>query len=174
MADTLAVDVKTSLNWSFQNKLDLATVSDVSKLEYTASLADGTAASQADKLWHDQRILSPTAYEDLDLTNLTNIVFGNTITINFARVKLLLVINTSIISGDDMRVGGGGAVNNAWSAPFNADQDAKIELPADSTLLLTNKPTGWTVTDGASDKLRIDNPTANSITYKIVIVGTSV
>lgn len=174
MSDTLAVDIKTSLNWSFQDQLALATLSDVSKLEYTGSLSDGTATNQADKLWHDQRVLSPTSFEDLDLTNLTNTLFGSTITINLARVKVLLIINTSTTGGDDLLVGGAGNANNAWSAPFNADQDAKIELPADSTLLLTNKPAGWVVTGGSSDILRIDNPTANSITYKIVVVGTSV
>ena len=174
MADALTIDVKTSVNWSFQNPLALGTVSDVSKLAYTASLSDGTDANEVDKLWHDQRILSPTAYEDLDLTSLTNTVFGNTITISFAKVKLVLIINTSTTSGDDLLVGGAGSANNAWSAPFNADQDAKIGLPADSTLLLMNKPTGWTVTNSASDKLRIHNPTGNSITYKIALVGTSI
>ena len=70
MADTLAVDIKTSLSWSFQDQLSLATLFDVSKLEYATSLSDGTGANQADKLWHDQRTLAAVPNEDLDLTNL--------------------------------------------------------------------------------------------------------
>ncbi len=174
MADTLAVDIKTSLNWSFQNPLALGTLADVSKLEYAGSISNGTSTNQADELWHSQRVLSSISFEDIDLTNLTNQVFGNTITINLARVKVLMIINTSTTSGDELLIGGAGSANNAWSGPFYADQDTRIGVPSGSVLLLTNKLAGWAVTNNASDILRIDNSTPNSITYQIVLVGTSI
>lgn len=173
MADTLSTDVKVSLAWLFQDELDLSTVADTARLEYSRSLADGTGADQADKVWHDQRIVAAASDDDLDLTNLTSSIFGSTVTINFAKVKAILLVNTSTTSGDELRVGGAGAGGNAFGAPFNGDQDAVVEAGADSALLLSNKTDGWTVTAGTGDILRINNPTGNAITYQIAIIGTS-
>jgi hypothetical protein len=173
MADTLAVDVRASLGWLFVEALDLGSVADNSRLEYARSLADGTAVDQADRLWHDQRTLAGSASENLDLTNLTNTLFGSTVTVNFAKVKALLIINLATTAGEDLLVGGAGAGGNAWSAPFDADADAKIAVPADSMLLLVNKKNGWTVTNGSSDILKIANASGASVSYKIAIVGTS-
>src|SRR5688572_4302932 len=99
MADTLAVDIKASLVWLFQDAIDLTVVSDSSKLEYAESLADGTAADQADKLWHDQRTVAAGANDDLDLTALVNTIFGSTVTINLVKVKALLIVNLSATAG---------------------------------------------------------------------------
>lgn len=173
MADTLAVDVRASLGWLFQESLDLATISDNARLEYARSLADGTAADQADRLWHDQRTLAGSASENLDLNNLTNTLFGSTLTVNFAKVKALLIVNLATTAGEDLLVGGAGAGANAWSAPFDNDPDAKIAVPADSIVFLVNKKNGWTVTNGSADILKIANASAASVSYKIAIVGTS-
>ena len=87
MADTLTSQIKASINWLFQESLDLATVADDAKLEYDKSFADGTAADQADKVWHDSRTLGVGANDDLDLNALANTIFGSSVTINFAKVK---------------------------------------------------------------------------------------
>jgi hypothetical protein len=173
MSDTLSVDIRASLGWLFQESLDLATVSDNARLEYARSLADGTATDQADRLWHDQRTLAGSASENLDLNNLTNTLFGSTLTVNFAKVKALLIVNLATTAGEDLLVGGAGAGGNAWSAPFDGDPDAKIAVPADSIVLLVNKKNGWPVTNGSSDILKIANASAASVSYKIAIVGTS-
>ncbi len=173
MADTLSTDVKASLAWLFQDQLDLSTVADTARLEYSRSLADGTGADQADKVWHDQRTVAASSNDDLDLTNLTSTIFGSTVTINFVKIKAILLINTSTTSGDELRLGGAGAVGNAFAAPFNGDQDAVVYVGADSSLLLSIISVGWTVTGGTADILRINNPTGNAITYRIAIVGTS-
>ena len=173
MADSLSLDIKASLSWLFEEQLDLSAVSDAAKLEYSAALIDGTAASQVDKLWHDERTLGAGFSESLDLTNLTHTIFGSTVTINFAKVKAVLIVNTSTTSGDDLLVGGAGFSGDAWSPPFNGDQSAKVSLPAGSALLLVNKIDGWAVTDGKDDRLRMDNTSGNSVVYRIVIVGTS-
>jgi hypothetical protein len=170
MADTLTAQIKASLNWLFQESLDLATVEDDAKLEYDESLADGTADDQADKVWHDSRTLASGASDDLDLTALTNTIFGSTVTIDFVRIKAILIVNTATTAGEDLTVGGAAA--QEWTAWVAAAGD-KVRVPADSCLLITNKKTGWTVTDGASDTLRITNTGAGSITYKIAMLGTS-
>lgn len=170
MADTLSLDIKSSLEWVFQEAGDLTTVSDISKLQYKGSLTDGVASDQADKLWHDQRTLASAANDDLDLTNLTRTVFGSTITTQFAKVKALLIINTATTAGEELVVGAAAA--NAWLGPFGSITDT-IAVPADSTLLLVNKKDGWTVTDVTADILRINNNGTGNITYKIAMIGTS-
>jgi hypothetical protein len=174
MADTLAVDLKASLGWLFTESLDLTTVADNARLEYARSLADGTGADQADRLWHDQRTLAGSATENLDLTNLTHTLFGSTVTINFAKVKAILLVNLASGPGEDLVIGGAGSGANAWSAPFDGDADAKMIVPADSLVFLVNKKAGWAVTNGSADILKIANLSGASVSYKIAIVGTSV
>jgi hypothetical protein len=172
MPDTLSVDLKASLAWLLSESLSLSTVSDNASLEYSKSLADGTGADLADLLWHAERTVGAGSNDDLDLTALTKTIFGTAVVVNFTKVKAILVINTSSTSGQELRIGGaGGGV--AFSAPFNGDADAQIEVGADSCLLLSNKKDGWTVTPGTGDVLRIANPNAAAVTYKIAIIGTS-
>lgn len=171
MADTLSVEVRASLAWLFQDAIDLTTIADSSKLEYARSLADGTAADQADKLWHDERTVAGGANDDLDLTALVNTVFGSTLTINLAKVKALLLVNTSTTAGDELRLDS--AVANGFRSPFNGSATSQLEIGADSALLLSNKKDGWAVTGGTGDILRIHNPGANPITYRIAVIGTS-
>lgn len=170
MADTLSLNVRASLDWLFRETLDLSTVADGSKLEYSAAIADGVAADQCDKIWHDTRSLAAGASDDLDLNALTQTLFGSTVTINLAKVKFVLVVNTSTTAGDDLTVGG--AAGQEWSA-WAGGAGHKARVPADSCLLLSNKKNGWTVVNGASDTLRISNVGAAAVSYKIVLVGTS-
>jgi hypothetical protein len=170
MADFLTSQIKASLNWLFQEALDLANVADDARLEYDKSFADGIAADQADKIWHDSRTLAAAANDDLDLNALTNTIFGSTVTINLAKVKAILIVNTATTGGEDLTVGGAAA--QEWTAWVGAAGD-KVRVPADSCLLISNRKAGWTVTNGASDTLRITNTGAGSITYKIAVLGTS-
>jgi hypothetical protein len=89
---------------------------------------------------------------------------------SFAKIKAIHIVNTSTTTGDDLTVGGAAA--QEWTAWVGAAGD-KVKIPADSCLLISNKKTGWIVTDGASDTLRITNAGANPVTYKIAILGTS-
>ena len=171
MADTLATTLKVTLDWLFQDALDLTTAVDNSRLEFEKSTTDGTGADQADKIWHDNRTLAGAASDDLDLNALTNSIFGSTVTINFAKVKAIVIKNKSTTAGDELKVGD--AATNPFVGPFAGDVDAVVEVGADSVLVLASLKDGWTVTGGSSDVLRINNPNAGSVTYDIVIIGTA-
>ncbi|MHB1033231.1 MAG: hypothetical protein ACYC35_23910 [Pirellulales bacterium] len=172
MADSLSAEIRASLTWLFQDTLDLAVVSDASRLEYSASLADGAGADQADKIWHDRRrVTGGGGTDSLDLTALANTLFGNTISIAMAKVKVILIVNRSTAAGEYLMVGGAAA--NAFAAPFGGDGDAKVLVGPDSVLLLSDKKDGWTVAAGTGDILCIQNLHANDIDYEIVIIGTS-
>ncbi|MBI1899747.1 MAG: hypothetical protein HYS13_01375 [Planctomycetia bacterium] len=172
MADTLSVDLKASLSWLFSEGLALSTLNDQAALEFAAAIADGVGDSQADKLWHDSRSVGASASDDLDLTALVSTIFGSSVTINFAKVKAILIVNLSTTAGQVLRVGGAGA-GQAFAAPFASDAAGKVEVGPNSCLLLSHQKDGWTVTPGTGDILRVNNPNLAAVTYKIAIVGTS-
>jgi hypothetical protein len=171
MSVSLLSEVKVSLAWLFKDAENLSTVVDSSLLDYHHKFTDGITADKADLVWHDQRTLAAGASEDLVLSALDSPLFANTLTIALAKVKALLLVNTATTPGEDLEIGG--APSDEWQGPFAASGD-KLVIPADSSLLLVNKKSGWPAIASSSDKLRIANVGGGSITYKIAILGTSV
>jgi hypothetical protein len=167
---SLASEIKASINWLFQEPLALTTVGDASQLSYDDQLSNGSAADQANTIWSDQRTVAASGHDDLDLTNLTHTLFGSTLAIDLASVKAILLVNTSTTSNDRLRLDS--SVANACTAPFGGSATSLVEIGADSALLLSSKKDGWTV-DSSHKILRVANPSADAITYNIVILGTS-
>ncbi len=167
---SLASEIKASIHWLFQEPLALTTVGDASQLSYDDQLSNGSAADQANTIWSDQRTVAASGHDDLDLTNLTHTLFGSTLSIDLASVKAILLVNTSTTSNDRLRLDS--SVANACTAPFGGSATSLVEIGADSALLLSSKKDGWTV-DSTHKILRVANPSADAITYNIVILGTS-
>jgi hypothetical protein len=167
---SLASEIKASINWLFQEPLALTTVGDASQLSYDDQLSNGSAADQANTIWSDQRTVAASGHDDLDLTNLTHTLFGSTLSIDLASVKAILLVNTSTTTNDRLRFDS--SVANACTAPFGGSATSLVEIGADSALLLSSKKDGWTV-DSTHKILRVANPSADAITYNIVILGTS-
>jgi hypothetical protein len=173
MADTLSSELTLGLSWLLEDALNTSTVSDTARLAYASAWRDGVAVDQADQLWHSQQTLAASGVTNLDLTNLSRTVFGGSLTVTFAKVKALVLVNLATTSGLDLLIGGAGAGGNGWGAPFNGNKDAKLVLPADSVLVLVNRKAGWAVTNASSDVLKIENPQASAITYKAALIGTT-
>ncbi|MBA4019556.1 MAG: hypothetical protein C0483_20525 [Pirellula sp.] len=171
MAESLSVDVKTSLAWLFQDVLELSTVTDVARLEYATVLGGAPANEPVDLLWHDERAIAAGAHDDLVLSDLAKTLFGQAVSFNFARVRALLIVNLATAVGHDLWIGGAGA--HAWGAPFGSAADL-LQLPSDSCLSWVAKRAGWDVEEGTSDTLRIANPGGAAVTYRIALVGESV
>ena len=169
MPDTLALNLRASLDWLFKETLDLSNVVDASKLEYSAAMADGVGAGQSDKLWHDTRTLAAGAADNLDLTALVTALFGTNVAVSFAKVKAILIKNRATLAGENLTIGGAAA---AFVGPFGAATHT-VSCPADSCLMLVNRLAGWNVTDTSADVLKIANAGTGSVTYDVVIVGTS-
>ncbi len=167
---TLASEIKASIQWLFQEPLALTTVGDASQLAYDDALASGTAADEADRIWSDQRTLAAGANDDLDLTALTHSLFGSTVTIDFARVKAILIIHTSTTTGEKLALDS--SVTNGFTGPFAASATSKVEIGADSAALLASKKDGW-ATASNNKVLRIHNGGSASAVYNIVVLGTS-
>ena len=78
---------------------DLSVLKDT--LDYMKNLiwASGTGASQADVLWHDQRTLTASATEDLDLAgSLTGVLAGTTLT--YVELKGLIIFAAATNTND--------------------------------------------------------------------------
>ena len=170
MADTLATTITCGTAWSFQDALDRSTVIDADALSYSLTLADGTSASQADKVWHDRRTVTAGSNDDLDLNALTNSIFGSTVTINLVKVRTLQIKNINTTAGDILKIDT--SVANGCVA-LTGGASGKIPIGANGCLTLTSPIDSLASANGSTDILRITNTSGNSIVYEIVITGTS-
>lgn len=169
--NSLGTALSVKLSWTQLATLtDLTVISDPGKIEYGKSTTNGTAVDLADVVWHDLRTLASSGNDDLDLTALNRSIFGTSVTSNFARVKEIVIVNLNAVTGDFLRLDS--SVTNGNTGPFGGSITSKIEVGADSPLVLASKKDGWAV-DGTHKVLRINNPSAHSIQYYIGIIGTS-
>lgn len=128
-----------------------------------AALTDGTGAGQADRLFTDQRTISTN--DDLDLAGVLVDAMGTTLT--FARIKALyieaLAANTNPITI--------GAGTNPWATFLNAAGTATLRPGGFLVAYAGSDATGWTVTAGTGDILRLS--ATGSQVYNIGILGCS-
>jgi len=150
--------------------LDLGSASAPLRKTYQAELGDGTGTGQANRIWHDQRTLAASANEDLDLAGSLLDALGGAFSL--ARVKGLIV---AAAAGNTNNVIVGAAASNAWAALLGATHTLTVRPGAVVAAFAgAADPTGWAVTAGTGDLLRIANSGAGtSVTYDIVVVGAS-
>jgi hypothetical protein len=149
---------------------DLAPVSSMLTWGKSIALSDGTGASQADKIYSDTDTLTASATRDLDLAGALFDILGDALT--FAKVKVILL---GAADGNANDVVLGGAAATQFVGPFGAATHTVRARPGGFIALGCKDATAWAVGGGASDFLRITNGGAgSSVTYDIVIIGTSV
>ena len=126
----------------------------------------GTGTDAANQYWSDQRSLSASATETLDLSgSLTN---GLGQTVAFTSVKMLYIRNRSTTGSMVI----GNAASNVWATMFGADNDTITIRPGGVFLIACSDATGYAVAAGTDDSFKIANSDgSNSLTYDIVIVG---
>ncbi len=134
-------------------------------------LVDGTAAGQANVLWSDTNTLAASANTDIDLAGaLTNAIGGTSV---FARVKGLYIA-ASAANTNNVVVGAAAATQ--WLSLIGTATGTIILRPGASMLVMAGiaDATGYTVTAGSADLLRIANSGAGTtVTYDIAIIGCS-
>jgi hypothetical protein len=135
----------------------------------TNTLANGTAAGQADLLWTDTRTLAASASESLDLAGSLVGAFGATLT--FARIKGLII---RAADGNTNDVLAGGAAANGWATAFGDPTDKVKIKPGGTLALLAPGATAYPVTPATGDLLQVANSGAGtSVTYDIIVIGAS-
>lgn len=170
MAKTLATVLTMNMEGKYEDALDFHNVLDRLNKSFGDTMATGTGANQADQMWHDQRTLT-AASEELDLSGGGAVAlvdgFGDTLT--FVKIRCVLIQNLNTTSGHDLTVGAAAATQFVgW---FGAVTETTTVDP-EGIMLQWSPSDGWAVGAGASDMLKIDAG-ANTITYNIVILGTS-
>lgn len=168
MADVLSTTLQFTLSGSWVDSQDLSTVTDAIALNLDDQFSDGTGLDQADIMWHDERTLAATS-ETLDVTALTRTILGSTNTVNFARIKGLVIRNTTTTAGSKLTVGA--AASNAWTGWTSVAASTLYVDPNGILFLWAPSATSW-VTSGSSKNIKIDAG-ANTIVYRIVIIGAS-
>ncbi len=137
-------------------------------VNFAASLtfADGTGANQANMIWADQRTLSASATEDLDLAGgLTN-VFGAALT--FTKIKAIIV---TAAAGNTNSVQVIRPASNGVPI-FMAAGDGIALTPGAFFAAAFPNLAGIGVTGGTGDLLTLTNSAGTTpVTYNIVIVG---
>lgn len=135
------------------------------------TVTSGTGSDQADLKYVKSLTLvaTPTV---LYLTALAD-PFGGTV--NFARVKSILIINTSTVSGQAVLMGYSTTTANAWTGFLS--NPGQISIRSSTTtnqgvfLALAPGATAWPVSS-TSKLLQLD-PGANTIRVNVEIVGAS-
>ena len=135
---------------------------------FKTNMANGTGTSQSDLLFSDQRTITASSTEDIDLAGDLSDAFGNTMT--FVKVKAI-IITAATANTNNVTVSP--ATSNGFNGPFNAAADL-IAIPPGGSFIVTAPVSGWTVTAATGDLLTIANSAAGtSVIYDIVIIGTS-
>ena len=168
MATTLKTIVRAEVDAIFKNVLDLGTPTDTFLKSTKIELSNGTGANSADLMFHDQRTLSASATEDLDLAGVLASPFGATLT--FVELRAILI---SASSSNTNNVNVQRASSNGVPL-FLAASDG-LPVPPGGVFLWSCPADGKvTVTAGTGDLLTITNSAGStSVTYDVVIIGVS-
>lgn len=149
------------------NELDMLTPEGVLKADLTpVEFGSGTGEYEISKWFSDERSLSASATENLDLAGGLTDALG--VTITFTAIKAILVLADKD-NTNDVVVGGAGA--NTFLGVF-ADATDKVNVKPGGMFLWCAPETGATVTASTGDILLVANSAGStSVTYKIVILG---
>lgn len=163
----MSAKIMASIKVTATKALDLSAPAETVQKAVSQSLAFGDGSDEADMIWHDSRTLAATTSENIDLAGTLVNAFGATIT--FSKVKAIFIHN----NGDTAGVLEVGAAATPFGGPLKDAASDIITVPHNGMFLSTNPESGWTVTAGSADLLKINNTAAVIAGYDIVIVGVS-
>lgn len=144
---------------------DLGTPSIDVDLSKYLNYVDGTGAGAASKMWGDSRTVASASNDDLDLAGSVTDAFGAIVT--FTAVKAIMVIanpnNTT-----DLTIGAGTNGVVGW---FGAATHTVKVKPGGMFMVADPGATGYPITAGTGDILRVANAAGASANYTIVVIG---
>jgi hypothetical protein len=150
--------------------LDMGTGRAPQSLSKSMSLASGTGAGKADRIFSDRRTLAASASESLDLAGVLLDAFGATIT--FARIKGLII---AAAAGNTNDVVVGAAASTPWATLLGATHTLTLR-PGAFVAVGTGvaDAVGYAVTASTGDLLKVANSGGTTgVTYDVHIIGAS-
>lgn len=147
---------------------DLDTADDPLAKDYTQLLSSGTGANQASNMFHDQRTITASSSENLDLSGVLTNVFG--VTLAFTKIKAL-IIRAAAANVNDVLVGG--AASFAWVGMLSDVTDIIKVKPGGTLIWIAPDANGGAVVAATGDILKVANSgSGTSVVYDIIIIGT--
>lgn len=170
MATTLTISqASAKVIWTYEDVRAWANSTNSSNFGYSKSLANGTGASQADKIYLATGTISASATLSLDLAGSLTDIFGNTITL--ARVKILYFELQTTTSASSVLIG---ASTNPWVNWVSASGDKVRVRNGGCLFLCAPDATAYAVTAGTGDALDFVNEDGSNVaTYRLAIVGST-
>lgn len=147
-----------------QNAIDQGTVRASARLDASLVMQSGSGSEQANKVFSDQRTISASSNETLDLTSLTDPLGA---AISFTAVKAILIVadedNTNdVVVGD---------ATNPFLGPLGGTNPTETLKPG-ASLMWLNPDSGWSVSNGVNDGLKVANSSSgSSVVYDIIVIG---
>lgn len=167
MAETFSGSMKVSLNGTFTGDNDLSTVSQALAYTKAFDFTNGTGANQANMIFMDQRTISASGNDDLDLAGSLTNAYGTTIT--FTSIKGIIVY-AATANTNDVHVGGAGS--NQFLEWVGNSSDLVVVKPGGLLALVNPQANGYAVTASTGDILRVSNSSSGtSVTYDIILLG---
>ena len=165
---SLASRITAQIDVTQAGALDLGSAIAKISAGVALQLASGVGANQADQVFSDERVITASSSENLDLAGVLADALGATLT--FAKIKAILVVADAANTND---VVVGGAASNGFTGPFGGATHTVAVKPG-GVFMAACPGTGWTVTPSTGDILKVANGGGTtSVKYKVIIVGTS-
>jgi len=167
-AASLTSKITVQVTGTLVNVLDLDTqVQAPLASQFTQSFANGVGANQANVIWFDTRTLAVSTTEDLDFAGGGLVdALGAAV----APAKIRAVIITSA-SANTQNITLFGDVN---SVPLLSTAATTITLQPGGMYVFSAPATaGVAVTAGTGDIIQVANGAGTSVTYSVVVIGTS-
>lgn len=169
MATDLSYKLRAEMNWSYSKENDFGDTSNAATYSFSDTIANGTAGDTADLLYLAAPTITASGTLNLDLSGSLTTPFGDTITM--VRVKTVFIKFATDNAATSITVGNG---TNPWQGWFGAT--THTEKVFAQGVMLHHRPdsTGWLVTAGTGDVLKIVNDDAsNAADLLIAIAGCS-
>ena len=165
---TLTSSVKLQVDATQDSAIDLGPRQARPSLSSVLAFANGTGAASADLIFTDNRTLTASATENLDVAGSLTDAFGATITM--ARVKAIIVRATATNTNDVQLTRP--ATNGV---PFLMAAGDGIALKPGAIFVWADPgATGVAVTAATADLITVTNSAAGtSVSYDVIIIGAS-
>jgi hypothetical protein len=161
--------LRVAIDGEISAAIDIGTVAHDFVFGPSYNFTDGTGADQIRQVFTDTRTLAASATEDLDLAGSLTNALG--VSVVFTKIRGLLV-RAAAANTNNVIVGGAAA--NQFATPFGAGTHTVTVRPGGLLLLVAGDATGYAVTAGTGDLLKIANSGGTTgVTYDIVLLGTA-
>lgn len=160
-------------NWTHSDVNGITTTSDTKNGSvFDVEFANGSGTNQAQDMFHSQRTVNNAEEDNLDLAGSLVDVFGNTLTLT--SIRQLLIVNNATTSGEDLVIGGpeGPSAGALLTDLFDGDNEARIKVKSGGVLCLVAPISGYAITGGSADIIRVYNIGTVPISYDVIIKGT--